>query len=279
MGIALATGDVYSLGLLGTGRILDAVELALEAVPDGHQVTIRSLRALVSHVSPTNDQLEATVEALVSVGAVERVGDKLVVRAGGLSASAGYRRGVRAGLLARPAEPTSRLLVALPPSFDPTHLAIGAWDLRAAIVDLIASSEAHLLLASPFWDEETTEEFGSLLRHKVDQGVMVELVGRRVSTQFPDGRALINLVERLGSPANVHATAWFHRPTAPSDQGIQTFHFKCAIADHGARAYLGSANFTSAGLRSRAELGVLMFPPQSVELSDLVGGMLAARAR
>jgi hypothetical protein len=69
------------------------------------------------------------------------------------------------------------------------------------------------------------------------------------------GFALIT--RRLQSYPGCRAFIW--NEVLPEDQfGTQTFHFKCIIADYGKQAYLGTANFTSASLRSRMELGVLL---------------------
>jgi phosphatidylserine/phosphatidylglycerophosphate/cardiolipin synthase-like enzyme len=260
------------------GRTLNAVEDVLSRMPDGTAVTADSIKRLVRDHRPTNDQLAVVTSALAATGALERVSNALIFREAEFRASAGLREGIRTGIAAANVKPPVRLLAALPPPFDSTHLTPAFWDLRAALIDLIASAESHLLLASPFWDEETVDELADLLQRKVDQGVTIDLIGREVGPSPPGRRPLADLIERLGSPTTVHATAWLHQ-WPKTAEGVQTFHFKCAVSDHGARAYLGSANFTSSGLRSRAELGVLLSPPLSIELNELVVLLVASRSR
>ncbi len=266
------------MAVLTAGKTVSAVEDVLSRMQDGMPITPDSIRRLVRDHRPTNDQLAVVTSALAETGALERVESALIFREAAFRASAGLREGIRTGIAAAQVEPSARLLAALPPPFDSTHLTPAFWDLRAALIDLIASAESHLLLASPFWDEETVDELGDLLQRKVEQGITIDLIGRQVGPSPPGGRALADLIERLGSPTTVHATAWLHQ-WPKSAEGVQTFHFKCAISDHGARAYLGSANFTSSGLRSRAELGVLLRPPLSIELNELVVLLIASRSQ
>jgi hypothetical protein len=63
-----------------------------------------------------------------------------------------------------------------------------------------------------------------------------------------------------------------------SDQdrfGTSTFHFKTACAD-GQHVYLGSANFNTAGLASRWELGVMLGGSSARTVCTLVDSLLAA---
>jgi len=57
--------------------------------------------------------------------------------------------------------------------------------------------------------------------------------------------------------------------------GSLTFHFKTAIAD-AERAYLGSANFNTAGLASRWELGVLLTGVHARRIASLVEAVIQA---
>lgn len=274
----MAIGDPYAAALLAVGKTLEAVEAALDRLPDGTNLTTDSLKRLCRDHRPTTDQLLVATSALTAIEVLVPRGETLTFNAAALRSSTAFRWGVRAGIGAIQTELPAQLLAALPAPFDSTHLTSSFWDLRAALMDLIASAASHLLLASPFWDEETAEELRVVLQRKLSQGVSIELVGRQLQPSTPGTNALADLVSRLGGEGKVHAVAWMHRSPGGFD-GVQTFHFKCAIADHGSRAYLGSANFTSSGLRSRAELGVLLRPPLSAELYELVHLMVASRSR
>ena len=59
------------------------------------------------------------------------------------------------------------------------------------------------------------------------------------------------------------------------DKNIQTFHFKAAVADQGTKAYLGSANLTTSGLRSRMELGVILTGEVAGQLHRVIVAALA----
>jgi len=45
--------------------------------------------------------------------------------------------------------------------------------------------------------------------------------------------------------------------------GKQTFHSKSISVDHGAAVYIGSGNFTTGGLRSRMEQGLILRGPMA----------------
>lgn len=274
----MGTGDEYATAVLIVGKTLLAVEGVLSELPDGASITNDSLRRLVKDHQPTGDQLRAVTSALTAIGVLERVGAAMTFHEAAFRESSGLREGIRIGIQAMQGAPAVRLLAALPPPFDSTHLTPGFWDLRATLIDLIAGAQSHLLLASPFWDEETVDELSTLLQRKVHQGVTIHLIGRQVEHSTRAGTVVADLVQLLGGPPRVKATAWLHE-WPHSTSGVQTFHFKCAVSDHGTRAYLGSANFTSSGLRSRAELGVLLYPPLSSELNELVLLMVASRSR
>src|SRR5207248_7974603 len=89
-----------------------------------------------------------------------------------LCASAAFRSGARVGLdvAAAHASATSlRLLQALPGGLDDARRAAlqrEADDLRAALVHLIVAAHTSLVLASPFWDDDTVEDLGALLRDR-----------------------------------------------------------------------------------------------------------------
>jgi phosphatidylserine/phosphatidylglycerophosphate/cardiolipin synthase-like enzyme len=146
-----------------------------------------------------------------------------------------------------------------------------AADLRSAVVGLIASAEARLVLASPFWDEETADELYAVLARRIDAGVRVHLLGRSLGGSSQAGLVLEELSRRLGAACR---TFTWSRPAAVDPLGWETFHFKAAIAD-GQRAYLGTANFTVGGLRSRMELGFVAQGPLASAIARILDAVLA----
>lgn len=67
--------------------------------------------------------------------------------------------------------------------------------------------------------------------------------------------------------------SWYE--TSASDPfGTSTFHLKAAVVD-GNRGYLGTANFTVAGLRSRLELGILLQGQAAQRLAAVTDAVLS----
>ncbi|HSH78865.1 MAG TPA: phospholipase D-like domain-containing protein, partial [Herpetosiphonaceae bacterium] len=149
-------------------------------------------------------------------------------------------------------------------------------DLRATLVDLVLSARDRIVLAAPFWDRVTVDELAELLDRRLAAGVRLDILTRSAPA-IGDGDTA--LVERLGPHASLRLYRWYERNSADLF-GTQTFHIKAAVIDDGERAYLGSANMTAGGLRSRMELGVelpaqrLLRDPQLIgELRDPLTGL------
>jgi phosphatidylserine/phosphatidylglycerophosphate/cardiolipin synthase-like enzyme len=144
-------------------------------------------------------------------------------------------------------------------------------DLRGAVVDLAAAAQHDLVLASPFWDAATVDDIGPVLEGRLDAGVRVRLLGRFERGIGADVR---NAIAPLIAHPACKLLGWFE-PSEGDPFGARTFHFKAAIADGGARGYLGTANFTESGLRSRLELGVLLEGETARRLADVVDAVLS----
>lgn len=235
------------------------MESHLAGCSQGPGIDLDILRSVSGGRKPSEDELTAAVNALVTLGILSRTANGLELSVQGLRSTAGYRRGIREGLAARATSNDAALAAALPPGLPQAArdvMQAEAWDLRASLIDCIAGAHHRIVLASPFWDEETADDLAELLNRRLAAGVVVDLLGREVGGPTASGQCLAALVGRLGHSSRLRATGWLK--VAPNDSGLQTFHFKCAVADGGKRAYLGSANFTTGGLRSRMELGVIL---------------------
>lgn len=268
----------YVAALVQLDWLLEAIEAKLEEQSNRDLVTEAELAGLVTNRRASPDEVAAALYGLEALGVVSRSATGWNVRRGALAGTEQYRRGVRDGARADPARTTAdsvTLVAALPSTIAARarhSIEQHAADLRAALVDLIACAERRLVLASPFWDEETADELHSLLARRVAAGVMVDLLGRAVGGPTLGGRVVEDLAGRLG-PNGCRAFAW-SRFAARDPFGSETFHFKVAVADDGARAYVGTANFTVSGLRSRMELGIVARGPLARSLALILDAVL-----
>lgn len=249
----------YAAALLSLGERVDRFERALLDLPEAAPV---DLDALEHHGwAGSKEEFLAIAASMADLSVLERVGTVWRLNKDRLQASGPYRAGIRDGLLAAvsyQAATSVQLVAALPPEASRPlehHVWREAGDLRASLMDLIAAAKKRVVLASPYWDAETADELFTLLSRRTALGIAVDLLGRTVGHTDEAGRVLSDLAQRLG-PAHCTARGWARR-AASAPFGLQTFHFKAAVSDNGAAAYLGSANFTTGGLRSRMELGVI----------------------
>jgi len=251
------THDAYLNAVRSIDWLLHPVEQSLRSADDSAVIRASDVLHAVSGRHPTREEIAAAMYALGALGIIDDSAGEWHLRKQALENTESYRSGVRDGLLTARREDSVDvpvLLAAIPPSSSPALREVvehNAADLRSAVVGLIAGAERRLVLASPFWDEETADELHSLLARRVEAGVRVQLLGRSVGGSSQAGQVLEELSRRLGSACRTFT--WSR--AAPLDPlGWETFHFKAAVAD-GQRAYLGTANFTVGGLRSRMELG------------------------
>jgi phosphatidylserine/phosphatidylglycerophosphate/cardiolipin synthase-like enzyme len=141
-------------------------------------------------------------------------------------------------------------------------------DLRTAVRGLIASTRSHLLLASPFWDVGVANDITMLLERRLAAGVRVDVLARTPLRASESARALSVLAGIRVDGARCQIRILEERSDL-DPFGKATFHFKVAVAD-GEQAYMGSANFNTAGMASRWELGVLLSGSLGRRVSQLV---------
>ncbi len=260
-------------------RVMDAVEEWLAILPHGSVVSAVRIQQGISSLHLSYDQAALALNALAELDVFDAQNGWVLNRPR-LLETATFRAGVRIGLdhalaLLRTSE--LRFLAALPtglPLAIQQALQLEAGDLRAALVGLLAQAEEHLLLAAPFWDDTTIADLGDILERRLKGGVHVDLLGRSASLQLGSRHSFALIIRRLQGYPGCRAFTW--NEVLPEDRfGTQTFHFKCIIADYGKQAYLGTANFTSASLRSRMELGVLLKGEDARTLSRIVTQVLS----
>ena len=259
-------------------RVMDAVEEWLSTLPHGSVVSAVHIRQEIRSLRMSYDQAALALNALAELDVLDAQNGWILNRLR-LLETATFRAGVRIGLdhaLAQLRTSELRFLAALPaglPLAIQQALQREADDLRAVLVGLLAQAEKHLLLASPFWDDTTIADLGDILERRLKGGIQVDLLGRSASLQMGSEHGFALIIRRLESYSGCRAFTW--NEVLPEDRfGTQTFHFKCIVADYGKQAYLGTANFTSASLRSRMELGVLLTGEDARTLSRIVTPVL-----
>jgi hypothetical protein len=211
------------------------------------------------------------LNALCDLGVIERDGRRYRLNRSRLDATDQVRRSVHETLhfLAvdvRNSSADVQLCASLPPSLSPAAEHViheSSTDLRSSLVDIVASASQSLILASPFWDRDTTAEMVSLARKKLDAGVHVNLLGRFSRDLAPEVKTELS---RIAKAPHCAILSWFEG----SGKETQTFHFKAISADRGQRAYIGSANMTSSSLRSRMELGVILTGAPAFQLDRIL---------
>lgn len=255
--------------------LIDALEKALSNSADGMVVGTEFVGRIDAERLPSEDEAVAVLRALEEVGALRRCERGWRLDHAQFEHSRGYRDGVRAALKESPAAPVEAVLcIAVPPGLDPEaeiRLRSEATDLRAALMEVLAAARSRLVVASPFWDADTAADVGEMLARRLEAGIRVDVLGRHGGAGDPGSEVLD---ARLGHYSSYRSHAWY-RPSNVDPFGVQTFHFKAVVADNGARAYLGTANLTTSGLRSRMELGVILSGAIARRLARVLDVVLA----
>ena len=246
----------YIQAILHVRWLLDAVETYLISVPDSTMITPVSLQMVTGHRMASLDEVAVIIEALLDIG-ILLPGPPLRVSRQALEETKGYRRGVRDTLEALPAsEPPVQLCATLPyglPSLIEDTLREELHDLSTALFDLIVSAQSRVIIASPFWDKGAGQELTGLFEKRLASGIVIDVLGR---VDGGKDNTFLDLSKRFIGRPGIRFYNWYK----PDINWLltQTFHFKAAATDNGAKAYLGSANMTYGGLRSRMELGVIL---------------------
>jgi PLD-like domain len=234
-----------SLRHIGDGTVNDVSKLS------------RGLRGPIGRPI-SRDEVLVALNALCDLEIFNRVGLRYRFDKTRFESTEQLRKGIQAAVAtiddtSSPHRPEAQLCVSLPPSL--SHVAEhvireSSVDLRSSLIDVMACAKQTLIVASPFWDADTTAEMVSLARKKLRSGVEVWLLGRFSQELPPRVRAELRKVAR---EKGCSILSWFEGAGADT----QT-HFKAVSVDRGSRGYMGSANMTVSSLRSRMELGVIL---------------------
>jgi phosphatidylserine/phosphatidylglycerophosphate/cardiolipin synthase-like enzyme len=274
----MITRQKYIHAVVHLRQLLDAVEVWLETLPDDVPVRASHVRTVERKHVATQDEAAVIIAALLDVGILSsepplRLSRQVLVE------TMGYRRGVREMLEAMPTHEKEAQICATLPTGLATNMADtfheNVLDLRAVLFDLLASAHSRVLIASPFWDSTTANELAELLRRRLSSGVHVDILGRADKKGNNDYMALTRLFTEY---QDIRFYTWYE-PNNDDLFGSQTFHFKAVVIDNGAKAYIGSANMTSGGLRSRMELGVVLQGNTAVTVATILDEVLRIATR
>ncbi len=139
-------------------------------------------------------------------------------------------------------------------------------DMRSNLLDIIAGTQSWVALVSPFWDVETVNELSEVLVRRMEAGVYVHIMSR--FDQEKRERGDDQLKAKLGRFEKCTLYSWYKRSSVGRLKH-QSFHYKAIVSDDN-KAYLGTANMTVGGLRSRMELGVVLEGDLAQRLSQIV---------
>lgn len=263
----------YVAALIGAGKVLNRLERALAGSPD-NVFSDRDIKTLAAGPGYSDEQVLLALEGLSSLGMVKRFGQQWVLSRDLMGESEGFRQGVHIALSAVSTRVDARLVASMPkdsPGEIANLLKLNASELRSTIVNLIAASHEEIIMASPFWDRQTVDEFVPLLRARLEDDVRIALIGRPASGGSVQRSAIDTIQAELANRDRFH---WYN---VPNELNNVPFHFKAMVMD-GVKAYVGSANFTVRGLRQGFELGVLLEGPLATSIHSILSGFIGLQA-
>jgi hypothetical protein len=265
----------YILAVRNYPWLLPSIEESLRAINDGEVKEVsklaKSLR-MASGRPVSEDEALVALSALCDLGIFDRAGIRYSFNKKRFEETVELRRGIHGAIatFADASQPVvhqeAQLCVSLPPSLSRAAEHVireSSTDLRSSLLDVVAGAKESLIVASPFWDADTTAEMISLARKKLSIGIQVCLLGR-FSRDLPP--AVRSELRKIAHEKQCSILSWFEGAGAET----QTFHFKAITADRGQRAYMGSANMTVSSLRSRMELGVILKGEPAAQLDRIL---------
>lgn len=267
-------GILYAQATSLLGALLDEIEAALEIEPDGTVIGKSFFDNVRTKRYVTEEELRLVIDALVELHVLVQLGPNFRLNRTALLENKAYSQGVRDALQLLPqgTKEIAKLCATIPNTLDnlvEKAIRSRTLDLRATLLDLIASAEERVILASPFWDLGTARELVQPLSRRLVAGVRVDLLGR-----FQEGSNEKRFLENsIGHYEKCELFEWYDRPKGHSKP--TTFHFKAAVVDGGSKAYLGTANLTEGGLRSVMELGVILRGEPAEQLLGILNVILS----
>ena len=267
-------GELYAKVLRQHRWLLTLAEDAFESSNSDLVIDQDFFLTLPTDRYPSDEVINLVQAALLEVGTISNDGTSLKLDRQAYLNNKRYREGVVDAIsaLVPSGEPDTELCATIPNGLDEMvekALRVHTLDLRAALLDLIASADRRIVLASPFWDLQTANELAEALAKRLEAGVSVDLLGRFVPKDREIERLLLR---RLRKYHKCQIFAWHKKG---NDRALTTFHFKAAVIDDGLRAYLGTANLTFAGLRTVMELGWIVQGDPAKRLLEILNVILS----
>jgi len=148
----------------------------------------------------------------------------------------------------RPA-PRAQVVFTVPPDVTlPVEAAHLQRSLATRVFEALVSATERTLLASPFWSDAGVDNLADGLMRSVELGLPITLAGAKEDDGRDDYEVMVRFAKRLRDlGGDVRALRYV--PPKPSS----IFHAKLVV---GSLGYLGSANFTGAGLGQHVEAGL-----------------------
>lgn len=272
--------DYYEACLNHPGAVRRVERLLAES--GSTRITAREAADALGGEGSTYDQVARVLGALRTAGVLKASADgDFVIDRNRDSASIMWRSATLEALSWAGSAPNElgecELLVATPA--DAQSVVAEAYqrqfsDLRTTVRTIVAATKRRVLLAAPYWDVQVATDLAEILRRRKDAGVSVAILAREPHAGSTNERALAVLRDALPDSSSCQIRILEH-PSAGDPFGWSTFHFKAACAD-GIHAYLGSANFNTAGLSSRWELGVKLGGGRARTIAELLEALFAA---
>jgi len=274
LGISPQAAEQYVAARVRLPQVFLLIDGWLVDRRDGTLIDYAATRAGTGAMWLSEEAFAVVVRALEAIGVLRRNGLSLELDLPMFVASAAFRDGTKLAIDEMSSQITplpARLVAAFPPDM-PDDLAkvleLQTTGLRAAIIDLIASCQSHLILASPFWDAETVNDLIPILTRRLEAGVVVEVLAR-YSDRTARGHPMVQMGHKLAPFHQFRIRTWYDR-VANDIWGSHTFHFKAVSIDGGKKAYLGTANLTTSSLRSRFELGTILVGRPATTLDGIL---------
>lgn len=160
----------------------------------------------------------------------------------------------------------ARLIASVPSGFE-GHQS----ELMSRLIQFIRNANKELVVVTPFFTRFGVETFVDHLAQATSRGVQVTILTRDITSDGNNADQIEEIssqVNKSGKSENLEILEY------ASERG--NLHAKALIGD-GARAYVGSANFTNFSLKSAIEIGIIIQGEVVEELEDFFASIMASK--
>ncbi len=148
--------------------------------------------------------------------------------------------------------------------------------IHSTLRDMISRAAEDVVILNPFFDKFAVKELQDVIISAVNRSVAVKIITRYISgTRRSNLEALHPIIEGVGRcERSAYFTIYQYQSEEKKEGRLLDFHAKMVISDRNKEAYLGSANLTETGLRSRLELGTKITGRYVTTLYELVNYLI-----